>query len=197
MTDPNFNIETPRLFISYFLADNPKHCQFLYEMYNSALFVEYNGKTSITDAEKAQERIGGRFVEEHQRNGYGNYLVSLKQSPDNKLTEAEPIGSVSLMKGDTITAPDIGYSIIPEFNGKGYATEAGKALIEYAKTKLGVENVFGFLSVKNLHSKRVMEKLGLEFRGEMKLKNFGGAESFVYATPGMGKLEHYNVYIVD
>lgn len=97
------------------------------------------------------------------------------------------------MRGDTITAPDIGYSIIPEMNGKGYATESGKALLDYAKRELGVSEVLGFFNANNAHSRRVMEKIGLEDRGVVKLAVFGGVESAVYALPGMKDLKEYGI----
>ncbi|KAL0630882.1 hypothetical protein Q9L58_010268 [Maublancomyces gigas] len=193
MSDPNFYIETARLYISYFLPTSPAHCSFLVELYNSPLFLAAEGKTGIYTDLQAQERIQTRFLAEHARNGHGTYLVSLKTTPTTSFAESRPIGSVSLMKGDKITAPDIGYSIIPEMNGKGYATESGKALLDYAKKELGISEVFGFFNPENAHSRRVMEKLGLEDRGVMKLAEFGGVQCAVYALPGMKALNEYGV----
>lgn len=193
MSDPNFYIETPRLYISYFLPTCPEHCAFLVELYNSPLFLSTEGKTGIYTDDQARERIGTRFLAEHKRNGYGTYLVSLKTTPTTSFAESKPIGSVSLMKGDSFTAPDLGYSIIPEMNGKGYATESSKALLDYARRELGVTEVFGFFNANNAHSRRVMEKVGLEDRGVVKLAAFGGVESAVYALPGMGDLKGYGV----
>ncbi|KAK9359040.1 hypothetical protein V1504DRAFT_241672 [Lipomyces starkeyi] len=66
-------------------------------------------------------------------------------------------------------------------NGKGYATESGKALLDYAKKELGVTEVFGFFDPNNARSRRVMAKIGLEDRGVRKLAAFGGVEGAVYA----------------
>lgn len=119
MSDPSFYIETARLYISYFLPTSPAHCSFLVELYNSPLFLAAEGKTGIYTDLQAKERIQTRFLAEHARNGHGTYLVSLKTTPTTSFAESRPIGSVSLVKGNTIAAPDIGYSIIPEMNGKG------------------------------------------------------------------------------
>lgn len=99
-----------------------------------------------------------------------------------------PIGTVSLSRGlgeDAYKAPDIGFAIIPELNGKGYATEAARVLIDYARENLGVDAVFGFFAKGNTMSRRVIEKLGFEDRGVRSLKCFGGAESEVWAFPEM------------
>ena len=80
MTDPNFFVETPRLFLSYLLAENDEHCDFLVTLYNTPLFLKSIGgqPTSIVTRDAARKTLAGRFREEHARNGYGTYLVSLK-----------------------------------------------------------------------------------------------------------------------
>jgi RimJ/RimL family protein N-acetyltransferase len=89
-------------------------------------------------------------------------------------------------------APDIGYAILPEMNGRGYATEAAKGLLEWARVELGITDVFGFCDTKNLHSRRVLEKIGMEFKGFAALEVFGGANSAVCTLPGMS--EDLSVY---
>lgn len=97
--------------------------------------------------------------------------------------------------GPHYLAPDIGFAILPEEGRKGYATEAAKALMEYANKTLGVDAVFGFCSPANQRSRGALEKLGMEFRGIKALKVFGDEESAVYALPGMS--EDLSVYNVD
>ena len=64
----------------------------------------------------------------------------------------------------------IGYTIAPESQGAGYATEAVGALIDYAFDVLGVDIVRAYASAENLASLRVAEKAGLtlmeRFEGE-------------------------------
>ena len=82
-------------------------------------------------------------------------------------------------------APDIGFAIMPEENGKGYATEAAGALIEYAKREFNVPGVFGFVDPGNAVSKRVMEKIAMENRGVRNVAAFGGKETQIFVTVGM------------
>jgi len=198
MSDPDFYIETPRLYLHYFIPTNPKHCDFLVELYNSPLFISTEGETGITTAEKAKERIESRFVAEHRRNNYGTFLVSLKpETPTTKkLEEATLIGSVGLTKGDApeaFPAPDVGFAMVPEMVNKGYATESARALLDYVKKKLGLVEVLGFTDPTNTPSQRVMEKLGMESKGVKKLKPFGGKEGMVFVLPGMAPLEKYGI----
>jgi RimJ/RimL family protein N-acetyltransferase len=56
----------------------------------------------------------------------------------------------------------IGYTIDPGFQGRGYATEAVKALVAYAFDTLGADVVRAYASAENLPSHRVAEKAGLK-----------------------------------
>jgi RimJ/RimL family protein N-acetyltransferase len=200
MTDPNFFISTPRLYLSYFQPLLPSHCDFLVKLYNTPEFIaSIGGKpTSITTRAVAQTQLQGRFQSEHARNGYGTYLVSLKpstyeQSDDDTtfpqtLAACKHIGTVSLMRGEppnAYLAPDLGFAILPEEMRKGYACEAAEALLVWAERDLGVRNVLGLFDPANEASKRVFKKLGFEDRGVRALKAFGGVEGAVWVRNGM------------
>jgi RimJ/RimL family protein N-acetyltransferase len=55
----------------------------------------------------------------------------------------------------------LGYTIAPEFQGRGYATEAVRALIDYAFDVLAAEVVRIYADGDNVASHRVAEKAGL------------------------------------
>lgn len=56
---------------------------------------------------------------------------------------------------------EIGYTIAPEHQGNGYATEAARALIAYAFDGLGVRIVRATADARNVASIRVAERLGM------------------------------------
>jgi RimJ/RimL family protein N-acetyltransferase len=55
----------------------------------------------------------------------------------------------------------VGYTMAPEFQGKGYATEAVAALVDYAFDKLDADVVRAYASAENTPSLRVAEKVGM------------------------------------
>jgi RimJ/RimL family protein N-acetyltransferase len=56
--------------------------------------------------------------------------------------------------------PEVGWSIDPAWWGRGIATEAGRASIDWAFDELGFERVVSITTEENVASRRVMEKLG-------------------------------------
>lgn len=195
---PTFSIPTEHLHISYFQPDDPAHTAFLVQLWNTDDFIKSCGKTGIVNTEKAANFLRNQVQTGYKRNGYHQFLVSLKPHKGAALSESKPIGIASLMKGEPPNAylrPDIGYTILPDESGKGYATEAAAGLLDYATRRLGVDGVFGFCDKENKRSTRVLEKIGLEYRGQRKLKVFGGSESAIYALKGMD--QDLKVYGID
>ncbi len=60
---------------------------------------------------------------------------------------------------------EIGYTLHPDFWGKGYAVEAVSALVRYLFDDLGVTRIFGMLYPDNIASAMVLERVGMLFEG--------------------------------
>jgi len=58
---------------------------------------------------------------------------------------------------------EVGYLVLPDHWGKGYATEVTAALIEYAKEMTVVTELVGIVNSKNGASKKVLTKNGFEY----------------------------------
>ena len=67
---------------------------------------------------------------------------------------------------DTYGQVEIGYGILPAFQGQGYATEAVSGFIDYAfaPRHKGVTAVIAETARDNLASQRVLQKCGLHFQ---------------------------------
>ena len=74
------------------------------------------------------------------------------------------VGACGLATLDSET-PEIGYWLGVPFWGKGYATEAARALIDHAFGDLGLEVLLGGARVSNPASRRVLEKCGFQWTG--------------------------------
>lgn len=60
---------------------------------------------------------------------------------------------------------DFGYSIRAEFRGRGYGTEALRAIIKVCFEELGAKSFFGETARDNTASNRAMQKAGLKVAG--------------------------------
>lgn len=60
-----------------------------------------------------------------------------------------------------VEEPEIGYHVHREHQGRGYATEAARAVRDYAFGTLGCDHVISMIRPENLASRRVAEKNGL------------------------------------
>ena len=57
---------------------------------------------------------------------------------------------------------EILFSIADEYHGKGYATEAGKAIIEWASKNCNIDYLVALVKLDNGASGKVIEKLGFQ-----------------------------------
>ena len=72
------------------------------------------------------------------------------------------VGDLSLRwvsEGDRTA--EIGFIFDPRHQGKGFATEAARAMVEWAFTSAGLHRVIGRTEARNSASIRVLEKLGM------------------------------------
>lgn len=99
-----------------------------------------------------------RIQEEFMSCGFGLYAVECKE--DHSF-----VGYVGLhhfvFDVDFSPAIEIGWRLLPEVWGKGFATEAASACLEYARKQLKLKEVYSFTSLPNKRSERVMQKIGM------------------------------------
>lgn len=97
-------------------------------------------------------RIHDHFAEY----GFGPWVVDV---------DGEFAGALGLnwLRYETHFTPcvELGYRLRAEFWGRGLATEAGRAALQYGFEHLGLPEIVAFTIPANKRSRRVMEKLGL------------------------------------
>ncbi len=106
--------------------------------------------------------------------GHGLWLLA---GPDGQF-----IGDCGLTPQpvDGVTELEVGYHVLPEFQGLGYATEAAAASRDFARAVLGARRLIAIIHPDNKPSQRVAEKIGL--RPEKRATVHGGRDSVIYAA---------------
>lgn len=85
---------------------------------------------------------------------------------------------------------------LPQYQLKGYAKEAGQALIDELKSK-GVKEMSALTSESNVPSRKLIEALGFEQKGTVRMMGWGkeeGVELLGYVAPGMKGFEGEQVW---
>jgi RimJ/RimL family protein N-acetyltransferase len=78
---------------------------------------------------------------------------------------------------------EVGWSITPSCWGRGLATEAGLASIEWGFSRASLERIVSFSLPHNLPSRRVMEKLGMGYVREFERRGLPHVLYVVEARP--------------
>jgi ribosomal-protein-alanine N-acetyltransferase len=73
------------------------------------------------------------------------------------------IGFCGLRVRSNTPDPELLYALAPLYWGRGFATEAGRAVLGYAFEVLGLERVSAATDAPNLASERVLQRVGMRF----------------------------------
>jgi RimJ/RimL family protein N-acetyltransferase len=78
------------------------------------------------------------------------------------VAEDEVVGDLTLnVRSEEHRGGELGFIVHPRHQGKGYATEAARALLAWAFEEVGFHRIYARHEPRNVASGRVLEKLGL------------------------------------
>lgn len=174
------NIETERLILRPFtMEDLDDFVDFRSRPELYAYMIDFSTKTVEEHKAKLQEIVDG-----YGRESNPSYVWAVVLKETGKVIAKTSIEH-TYPKHDRI---EIGWSLHPEYQGKGYATEFGKAFLDYLFSYDCVHRIHGFIWEGNLASRKLCEKLGFQFEGtnrEARKKN-----GQYYNVWNMGLLKH-------
>jgi RimJ/RimL family protein N-acetyltransferase len=67
---------------------------------------------------------------------------------------------------------EIGFMFHPDHHGQGYATEAGRTVLELGFGSFGLHRIAGSCDARNVASARLMERLGMRLEGSLRETEF-------------------------
>lgn len=70
---------------------------------------------------------------------------------------------------DTPYIRDMGWYIDPEYQHRGYCTEAGKAMLDYMFNEVEIDSIETGVAAINPNSWRIIEKYGFKYTGDTKI----------------------------
>ncbi len=115
---------------------------------------------------EAAWRLIATYIGHYHLKGYSYPAIEEK-------TTGKLIGTVGLWNSNPWPELELGYWLFNEFQGKGYAAEAGKAVKSFALEDLKAKTLVSYIDPANKASIKAAEKIGGFFDGTCQLLEFG------------------------
>jgi RimJ/RimL family protein N-acetyltransferase len=153
-------LETERLILRHLEEDD---APFILNLLNQPSFLRFIGDKGVRNLDQAREYMLSGPVASYAQHGYGLYLTQLR--------DGTPIGMCGLVRREVLDHPDVGYAFLPEYWSQGYAFEAARAVMVYAREGLKLGMILAIVSPDNESSIRLLNRLGLRFERTLRLKD--------------------------
>jgi ribosomal-protein-alanine N-acetyltransferase len=125
----------------------------LHRIYQTEDVLRYFPTTRPPGLEKVQ-----RFIDSQQdhwdKYGYGDWGIQ----PEGK---HQIIGWAGLQFLPELDETEVGYLLDKPFWGKGFATEAARASLQFGFERCALDHIIALVHPENLASRRVLEKCGM------------------------------------
>lgn len=150
--------ETNRLLTTKFTEND---ATFFYKLANSPNWIRYIGDRGLKTVTDAQLYLKEDTLKSYTEFGFGFYKLQLKEN-------GELIGTSGLVKRDWLEYVDIGFALLPEYEGKGFGFEASEEILKLAKNQFHLNKILAITLPTNKKSVKLIEKLGLVFEKRVK-----------------------------
>ena len=171
-------LETARLSLHELSADDAGDVAFIYRLLNEPSFLENIGDRGVHSPEDARGYLRKGPMASYANHGFGLYRVQVKAS-------GATAGLCGLVKRATLQDADLGYALLPEFCGLGYAVEAARAVLAEARARLHIDRIVAITDPRNAGSIRVLQKLDFRFEKMVRLAP-GDIELKLFASTAAG-----------
>lgn len=151
-------LETPRLILRSFTLDD---VDAMYQLMTVPDVIRYVGNKPAQSKQDVLEYMQQHPLRDYQVYGYGRFACVCKET-------GQVIGFSGIKFLEEISETELGYRFLPEVWGKGLATEAGKAVIQFAQG-LGLRRLVAVIHPQNEGSKQVASRLGFTLEGKTQL----------------------------
>ena len=150
--------ETERLYLRNIL---PQDEQDLFEMDSDPEVHRFLENKPVTSIGQIREVIA-MLTRQYEENGIARWAVIDKNTHECLGWAGLKYFGEKGMNGHTHFY-EHGYRFKQKHWGKGYATEASRAVLDYAFKHLGTDRIYAITDINNLNSQKVLKKLGFRY----------------------------------
>ena len=170
-------LETRRLSLHELSAEVDEDAAFIFRLLNEPSFLKNIGDRGVHNLHDAYAYLRQGPMASYLANGFGLYRLQVKAT-------GETAGLCGLVKRATLQDPDLGYALLPEFWGSGYAVEAASAVLADARARLQLGRIVAITDPRNAASIGVLEKTGFSFEKMVQLTSDAIELKLFVSTPG-------------
>lgn len=131
----------------------PADAAFLLRLINEPGWHRYINDPGVRTLEQALVWMEGRLLKSYREQGFGFWLLERRE-------DGELLGMCGLFRRPALDGPDLGYALLAQYEGQGYAREAAEGCIRYAREILGWQQLLAITSPENPRSHALLRKLG-------------------------------------
>ncbi len=158
---PFISFETERLLIRPTTVED---APFILRLMNTPKWLKFIGDRNIKTLENAQTYIVAKMIPQLQQLGYSNYTMVRK-------ADTKKIGSCGLYDREGLDGIDLGFALLPEYEGQGYAFEASDRLARAAIQEFGLTRLTAITTKNNKGSQHLLKKLQFKLADTVILPN--------------------------
>lgn len=155
-------LSTARLSLREF---TPLDAPFLLRLVNEPGWIRNINDPGVRTVEQALSWAEGRLFKAYRELGHGFW--ALERREDGVL-----VGMCGLFKRAALPEPDLGYALLAEHEGQGYALEAARGCVAHARDRLGWPTLMAITAVDNPRSVALLTKLGFVEQGQEQLEGY-------------------------
>ena len=148
-------LETERLFLR---STTEEDAGLILELLNTPKWKAYIGDRNVHTLEEAANYIKTKMLPQLEKRGFGNFTL-IRKSDEQK------IGTCGLYDREGLQGLDLGYALLPKFEGKGFAFEAAREVVRFGFEELREPGIEAITSKPNIQSQKLLERLGMSYKG--------------------------------
>lgn len=128
---------------------------FMLRLLSEPAWREFIVDHDVTDEDGARAYLEQRIMSGY-REGRGLWLME-------RLETSVPIGICGLVRRPFLEHTDLGFALLADYRAAGYAAEASRAVIDYARERLGLDTLLAITVPHNTKSIQLLQRLGFSF----------------------------------
>jgi len=164
-------IDTGRLVLRRFTADD---LDAFYQLGSRPEIIRYAQAAPLASREQALEFMQAAPFHDYATYGYGRFACVWKET-------GAVIGFSGIKYVPEIEDNELGYRFLPEYWGRGLATEAGAASVEFARATIGLGRLVAMVHPGNVASVRVVTKLGFSVEKQLRYSGLPDVDIDLYS----------------